>query len=73
MTTHKVTIALNDPTEAHFANLSLHLLGPEHEKLRAESEAYKNLKAKALVLESHESTVFAKFSVTLEPGHLEKN
>jgi hypothetical protein len=28
ITTHKVSISLNDPVEAHFADVSLHIIGP---------------------------------------------
>ena len=28
LTTHKVSIALNDPVEAHFVDFSFHIVGP---------------------------------------------
>jgi hypothetical protein len=40
LTTHKVSFALNDPTEAHFADLSFHIVGPKYTKLIAELEDF---------------------------------
>jgi hypothetical protein len=47
-TTHKLTLALNDPAEAHFIDIAFHLLGPEYEKLKVKAENFKNSNLKDL-------------------------